>query len=376
MSTAWIDGEAVSTERAISAAVELLNAARLPIVTGLQTDMAGIKAAIRLAIGVGGVVDHSQSADIYPMIETLRDAGMMLGAPSEMRRRADRVLIVGADAFAASPDLPGYLFSEGPDLGARTRGEIRRAIWLGGPKVAPGLPNALSVETVPCATADLVDALAMLRAAIAGRRFGEGPVPAETAGSLAGLLKGAGFGCAIFSPRTLGAIGVEMLSGLVADLNAETRFTCLPVFAAGQAYAAAQAATWMTGTPLRTSFARGVPEHDPELFEAGRLATSREADCAVFVSGLVDVPVAEPGWSDALPLIAVTKHASGWKRPPKVGFEIAEAGAGEDTILFDERYGSFVPVEGKRARGGEETAAGILDAIAGALAGRSRKVAA
>ena len=376
MNTAWIDGEAVSTERAVKAAAELMRGARLPIVTGLQTDMAGIKAAIRLAIESGGVIDHAQSADIYPMIEALRDAGMMLGAPSEVRRRADRILIVGADIFAASPDLPQYLFSEGPDLGKSTRGEIRQAIWLGAPSDAPSLPNAVSVEAVPCTDADLVDALAMLRAAIAGHRFGQGPLPTESVGALADLLKGAGFGCAIFSPKTLGATGVEMLAGLVADLNAKTRFTSLPVMAAGQAYAAAQAATWMAGTPLRTSFARGVAEHDPELFEAGRLVTSGEADCAVFVSGLADVPVTEPDWSSALPMIVVSRPATAWKNPPRIGFAIAEAGTDHDGILFDECFGSFVPVDGKADGSQRQTAADILDAIAAALAGERRKVAA
>ncbi len=375
MSTAWIDGEAVPTERAVQAAAELLRGARRPVVTGLQTDMAGIKAAIRLAINARGVIDHAQSADIYPMIEALRDAGMMLGAPAEVRRRADRILIVGADAFAASPDLPQYLFSSGPDLGKATRGETRQAIWLGAQQPG-GLPDTVSVEAVPCDDADLVDALAMLRAAVAGHRFGQGPLPAESVGALADLLKGAGFGCAIFSPAILGAIGVEMLAGLVADLNAKTRFTSLPVMAAGQAYAAAQAATWMAGTPLRTSFARGVAEHDPELFEAGRLVTSGEADCAVFVSGLAGVPVTEPDWSGALPMIVVSRPAPAWKNPPKIGFAIAEAGADHDGILFDERFGSFVPVDGRADSGERPTAADILEAITDALAGDRRKVAA
>ncbi len=370
LSTAWIDGEAVSVEHAVQAAAELLSGARLPVITGLQTDMAGIKAAVRLAIDAGGVIDHAQSADIYPLIEALRDAGMMLGAPSEVRRRADRVLIVGADAFAASPDLPAYLFSSGPDLGQATRGSTRQAIWLGAPKDGVGLPSSVSIEAVPCDDADLVDALAMLRAAVSGHRFGKGPLPATSVGALADLLKGTGFGCAIFAPRTLGAIGVEMLAGLVADLNAKTRFTSLPVFVAGQAYAAAQAVTWMVGTPLRTSFARGVAEHDPELFEAGRLVTSGEADCAVVVSGLAGVAVAEPDWSGAVPTIAITAQSSAWTNPPKIGFRIAEAGADHDTILFDERFGSFVPVDGKAGSSEHRTAADTLDAIVDALASK------
>ncbi len=44
--TAYVDGAAVPLETAIAEAARLLDAARLPLVAGLQTDVAGARAAI------------------------------------------------------------------------------------------------------------------------------------------------------------------------------------------------------------------------------------------------------------------------------------------------------------------------------------------
>lgn len=353
-------------EEAVRATADLIARSRFPVVTGLATDFAGINAAITLCRVAGGAIDHAASKDIYPLMSALRDGGMMLGAPAEIRRRADRVLIVGPDAFDRAPDLPQFLFSNGPDLGGRTKGSGRQALWLGAPSDAPTLPNAVAVEPVDCPADRIVDALAMIRAALAGHRFGDGPLSTERVGDIAAWLKGAAFGCAIFSPAAMDGLGVEMLAGLVFDLNAETRFTSLPVFGPEQAYAAAIATTWSTGFPLRTSFARGFPDHDPQLFAAGRLVASGEADLAIHVAALDGTNAAEPEWAGRVPVIAVTGPGDAWTHAPEIGFEVALAGRDHDGVLFDGRFGGFVPVPAS-AGSSAPPASDILAAIAAAL---------
>ena len=72
---------------------------------------------------------------------------------------------------------------------------------------------------------------------------------------------------------------IEMLCGIVADLNATTRFSGLALAAADNALGVLQACGWMTGFPMRTGFGRGFPEHDTWRFDAARLVESGEADC-------------------------------------------------------------------------------------------------
>lgn len=360
---AWIDGQPVSEAEAVSAAAALIGGSRLPVVTGLATDIAGVRAALSLARIAGAAIDHQGSTSIYSAIAAIRDSGMMIGAPGEIRRRADRVLIVG-DAFAQSPDLPGFLFGQAPDLGVETRGE-RRILWLGAPEAGTDLPGA-SVEHFACPADGIADALAMIRAAVAGHRFGEGAIAGEQAEAIAAWAKGAGFGCAIFAVAGMDELAIEMLSGLVFDLNAETRFTSLPLFGPGQAFGAALAATWTTGFPLRVAFGRGFPDHDPDLHEAAHLIASGEADLAIYVSGLAEAASPEPDWSGRVPVIAIGEGASAWTNPPRIRFDAATAGRDHDGVLHDERFGSFVPFAATQA-GTLPRAADVLSAIAAAL---------
>ncbi|NDV87280.1 hypothetical protein GTW51_11275 [Aurantimonas aggregata] len=362
MNHAWIDGRPGSEPEAVAAAAALIGGSRLPVVTGLATDIAGIRAALGLARIAGAVIDHQASAAIYPAVTAIRDSGMMIGAPAEIRRRADRVLIVG-DAFATSPDLPDFLFRHEPDLGKATRGK-REIRWLGGPESSADIPGA--IEPVVCPADGIADALAMIRAAAAGHRFGEGPIAGEQAEAVAAWMKEAGFGCAIFAVAGMDELAIEMLAGLVFDLNAETRFTSLPLFGPGQAFGAALAATWTTGFPLRVGFGRGFADHDPDLHEAGQLIASGEADLAIHVSGLAGAASPEPEWSGRLPVIAIGGGAASWANPPKIRFDAAMAGRDHDGVLHNERFGSFVPFAATQT-GTLPRAADLLAAIAAAL---------
>ena len=356
------------------AAAELIRGARLPVVAGLATDIGGVGAAIRLARACGGVVDHRASRDIYPLISAIRDSGMMLGAAPEVRRRADRILVVGPDAFAGAGDLPRRLFAEAPDLGEATRGSERKLLWLSPPADLPPLPNSVSLETVDCAPERLGEAVATIRAAVAGHRFGEGPLPSERVREAADWLKAAHFGCAIFDAGSFDTLEIEMLAGLVSDLNAGTRFTSLPRLAADAAYGAAMAATWSTGFPLRVGFGRGAPEHDAHLHDASRLLASGEADLVIDVG---DAPEARDGGAPRfyVPTIRIAAEAATDAASAKVAFATGLAGRDHDSVLYDGYFGSFVPAPASD-RSDLPSAAHILDEIAAAVGGTALGAAA
>ena len=379
LQNAWIDGKPASTQEAVSAAAELIGRSRLPLVTGLSTDIAGIKAAVALARIAGGAIDHAASKGIYPLISAMRDSGMMLAAPSEIRRRADRVLVVGDDAFEDAPDMPDYLFDETPDLGEATRGVERQVLWLGAGDDMPDLPESVALRGIDCAGVDLLDALSAIRAELAGHQHGAGPLPAPTVQFVAEWLKEAAFGCAIFAPASLDSLTIEMLAGLVFDLNAETRFTSLPMLRSDQAFAAAQAATWTTGFPLRSGFGRGYPDHDPHLYRGERLIADGEADLVVHVAALDGQDEIEPEWSGRVPVVVLCGEATDWNHPPKIAFAVATAGRDHDSVLYDNRFGGFVPVAASQSdedAGGRMTAAAVLSAIAAHLGQATTEAAA
>ncbi len=368
--TAWIDGRPATREDALKAAVDLIDGSRRPFVGGLRTDAAGLRAALLLARRVGAIVDHSRSAAIYPLISAVRESGAFLAAPAEMRRRADRVLILGDKAADAGAAILDMLNAAAPDLGVGTRGSERLFMALGTKNAAS--PGAMKTRHVDCRSADIIDVLGMVRAGLAGRHTGEGAIGEEAIGTITTFLAEAGFACIVFSPAEFGELGTEQILGLVADLNETTRASTLPVFADSDAMGAALQATWTAGFPLRLSFGRGAAEHDASLYAGERhLSGAGEADLAILVHAVDGAPPADA--DAAIPAIVITADAAS-AGAARVAFHVARAGRDHDGVLYDSRFGSFV-ARTAQTKSELPSAAAILDALAEHLGERARDAA-
>ncbi|MBP0615125.1 hypothetical protein [Jiella mangrovi] len=370
METAWIDGKPASLEEALRAAGTLLGKARQPLVTGLRTDVAGVRAAFLLALRAGGIVDHAKSAGLYPFIAAARDGGAFLAAPGEMRRRADRVLIVGDEPATIGADLLRMLAETTPDLGVRSRGAGRSFMAVSRQTVT--LPGGVESDHLDCASDDVVDLLGMVRAKLGGRRVGEGAVGDEVVETVARFLSEAGFAAIIFSPSEFGEIGTEQIFGLAEDLNQTTRASTLLVVADPDALGAALQATWTSGFPLRISHGRGEWEHDPALFSSERqIAKEGEADVVVYVDALAGADTSLPPPEKPTILIAA---GSGQTSGAKVAFKVGAAGRDHDGVLYNARFGDFVATSAE-TKSELPTAAGILDALASQLGENAEKAA-
>ena len=172
----------------------------------------------------------------------------------------------------------------------------RKLLAWSGAAARAALPA--SVKVVGRNTGELPMLLALLRAHLAGRLA---KVPKAVA-DLAKSLQTARFGVAVWSAASLDELTIEMLFGLVDDLNAGTRFTGLPLASNDNAVGVLQTCGWTTGLPLRTGFGRRYPEHDPWRFDATRLIQSGEADCALWIS---TYGAAEPTWRASVPTITL-----------------------------------------------------------------------
>ena len=317
MDHAWIDGRPVDLRAACAEAARLLQQSRLPLVAGLETDVAGARAAIALAQRAGAVIDHMHSEALLHDLEVMRDAGMMTTTPSEARLRADVLLLIGALPDDAFPLL----------LSAKRDTAEQTVIWL--------CPHANvfggKIQVIGRSADQLPTVLAALRATVAGRPVGAAPVGVKTIRSLADQLKNARFGTAVWSAATLDALSIEMLCGLIKDLDAKTRFSGLPLPPDDNASGVLLVCGWMSALPPRTGFARGFAEHDPWRFDARRLVESGEADCVVWISAYRPVP---PPWTRDVPTIALISEGPGFRHRPRVHVTVGRPGIDHDAIEY------------------------------------------
>ena len=353
---AFVDGEPVEMGVAAKAAARLLAGARLPLIAGLGTDIDGARAAIALAEQVRGVFDHMHSDALLNTLEPLREAGMMLTTPGEVRLRCDTVVLVGEGIDAAWPDIWTRLALEhAPQLALAP--EPRRIFWIGAgaERGPPGL------EIAHVAADDLPVALSMLRAMAGGRRFaGVAPLGLATC---AAALDAAKIGCIVWPQAALDPLATQMVAGLVFDLNVKSRCSGLPLAPGGNAAGVLLASGWMTGFPPRTSFARGFAQHDPWLFESRRLLASGEADALLWIDAMGGEP---PEWAAAPNMIVLA--AAAMPRPPAVQFRVGTPGVDHAAVLHDAATGGLVAFEAQ-APSARISVAAVINMIAAELGG-------
>jgi formylmethanofuran dehydrogenase subunit B len=361
MGGAWIDGRPVARESAIAEAARMLGASRFAVIAGLGADIRGARAAIALAERVGGAIDHMHSSAIMRDVDVLRESGLMITTPSEAGLRGDVLLLVGPGLEVTWPELPQRVLARGPGREV-AEGFSRRVIRLcPGRSSADHAAGAATVRTVGRAPSDLAALLAALRARIAGRPVGRAPVSAKVLDELAADLKSARFGVAVWSAGELGALTIEMLCGVVKDLNAKTRFSGLPLAAGDNAAGVLQACGWMTGFPMRTGFARGYPEHDPWRFDAARIMEAGEADCAVWISAYRAVA---PRWPGKVPMIALCAEETKFEDVPRVQIAVGRPGIDHDSVELLAATGGLAAVAAANPTG----AISVADAIGGIAA--------
>ena len=362
-----IDGAPVSLDAAAAGAALLLARSRQPLIAGLGADIDGARAAIALAERVGGVIEHRHSAALLRDLDCLRETGIMLTTPGEARVRADVVLLVGDGLTEAWPSLTERLLApparpEGVDV-------KRRIIWLApaiGARIG-GFEGDIEIWRAERG-ATLAVNLAALRARVKNRpianpRIARSALPLSVLDSIATTIKAARFGVAVWTAESLGALEIEMLHGIVCDLNDTTRFSTLPLPAPDNGAGVLAACGWTTGFPMRTGFGAGVPTHDPWRFDAERLVASGETDCVLWISALGAVP---PTWQRAVNLIALCERTTQFAEEPNVRITVGRTGVDHDAIMHSSDVGTLVAATAS-ARSGAPSVAEALERIGARL---------
>jgi formylmethanofuran dehydrogenase subunit B len=342
MQQAWIAGQPATLDAAIEGAAKLLASSRCSLITGLGTDVAGARAAITLAGRIGAIVDHMHSDAILRDLNVMRSSGMLITTPTEAQVGADTLLLIGPGFGESWREPPGQLFA--PPQQQANGGPIGRRICCLCPARGWSIPTSAAV--VRGKRGEIPPLLAALRARLAGRPIGATHVLSRKLDEVTVALRAARFGVAIWSAAAIDVPAIEMLCGLVNDLNDATRFSGLPLLPVDNAVGVTETCAWMTGLPVRTGFARACPEHDPWLFDGHRLVAEQEADCVLWISAY---RAAAPPWRTKSPTIALTAGNASFDNPPHVHIAVGCPGVDHASVEHLTATGTLAPVEAKKA---------------------------
>jgi formylmethanofuran dehydrogenase subunit B len=344
MEHAWIAGQPVALENAVEEAAKLLASSRSPVIAGLGTDVAGARAAIMLADRVGGIVDHMNADVLLRDLNVMRSSGIFVTTPTEAQVRGDTLLLIGPGRGETWPELPRRLFEAMRQ--SENGSAIERRIYCLCPADDWAFPaNAEMAAVIGGQRGEISALLAALRAHATGRPTGKTSVSSSRLDRFAADLKTARFGVAIWSAAALDALTIEMLCGLLNDLNATTRFSGLPLAPPDNAIGVTQTCAWLTGLPVRIGFARSFPEHDPWLFNSQRIVSDGEADCLLWISAYRAAALPS---GTALPTIALTARDANFHTPPRVHIAVGCPGVDHASVEYLSSVGTLASVEAKK----------------------------
>jgi formylmethanofuran dehydrogenase subunit B len=328
--TPRIDGEPSSLAEAIDHGAALLRDSRAPLFAGLATDVNGMRSILRLADRCGATLDHLNGDAMFRNVRVVQDNGWFTTTFTEVRNRADLILLVGSQCIERFPRLverilnpPESLFSGGDE----------RTLVLLGPWGKQSLPEELArlnPRVIRFETEALADAVGLLRALIAGKPVNLQQLDDNLGAELEALakdLRAAKYSviswCAAELDHPHAELAVQGLAELAKDLNSTSRSAALPLAGTQADITSNQVCTWQLGYPLRTRLQRGYPQHDPLLNRWQDLLRRNESDLLLWVSSIS--PQAPPPPCD-VPTIVLGHAGTVFEREPAIHIPVGVPG--------------------------------------------------
>jgi formylmethanofuran dehydrogenase subunit B len=230
----------------------------------------------------------------YRNFKIVQSTGWIMSTLTEVRNRADLIVIAGSDIHKLHPRFFERIVSP-PDSMFDVTAPKRILVFIGKGLDQSGAKGSRigKVITLGCDNERAGDVVALLRARLRGFRVKppklDGMKLAEI-DALAELCRNAKYGVVVWAPPSLNfphaELAVEQFTGLVKDLTQTTRFAGLALGGGEGAITAAAVCTWISGYPLRVSYASGAPDYDPYRHAIGRMLRDGEGDLLVWIASI------------------------------------------------------------------------------------------
>ncbi|WP_321797396.1 formylmethanofuran dehydrogenase [Caballeronia sp. J97] len=318
-----IDGQITDPESALSQAVAILSNAHRPLFGGLATDVAGARALYELAAQCGAILDHLHGDTLADSNRALQDRGSFFTTLSEIRSRADLVVVFACEPSQRYPRFFERIADPGRDVSI---------VFVGCDVDQAAAPHAESILQ----NTDPFDTLALWSALVEGGRA----IPTSELVALTARIRAAKYTAFIYEPSTLptkhAALAIEALQRIVKAINRTARAGALALTGDDGAASVNQTITWLSGLPLRTRIAYGAaPDHDAHRYRTDTLLQRGEIDALLWVSSFAPEPL-PASLDENVPAIVLAHPATTVpaRKAPTVFIPVATPGIDSGGHLF------------------------------------------
>lgn len=288
-----IQGKPATLEEAIAKAAQILGSSKQPLIAGLGTDVNGMRAVMNLAEASRSTLDHMNSNGFMRNMHVLQNSGWFTTTLTEVRNRVDLFLAIGTDVVSVN-----NRFFEREIWNKETMFEDdtskREVVYLGGRGLdtSAGIsPDGRQPDVLECDLDHIPEVVGALRALILGKKLHASEIagiPVAELEKLAQRLLAAKYSVVAWAAGALAMphaeLTIQNLTALVIALNKNTRSAGLLLGGSDGDTSANQVSAWISGYPVRNSYARNYPDFDPYLYSADRQLESGETDALLWIS--------------------------------------------------------------------------------------------
>lgn len=287
-----IKGKECTLDEAITQTVNILRHANQPLITGLGTDVNGLRAAILLAEKTGAIIDHMHSEGAYRNIRVLQDRGWMMTTLAEIKNRADLVIFAGTDAATNYPRFFERAIWNENSL-ADNNASQRQIIYIGDDlDISHGKnPSGKPPLNIRCKQDQISEIIATLHALVVGNTIQKSSIAGIRLADLEALavrMHKARYGVIVWAPGELNFPHAELtvlsICELIKYMNRTTRFAGFTLGGNDGGMSAQNVSAWQSGYPLRISYSKGYPDYDPHKYSANTVLKRHEVDALVWIS--------------------------------------------------------------------------------------------
>jgi formylmethanofuran dehydrogenase subunit B len=282
---ATILGRMVTHDAAVAAAAGLLKRARVPLFAGLGTDVDGMRALVDFAEQRRAIVDHMHGDALNAVSRVLQTRGWYATTLSEVRNRADMVVVIDVDMNTRYENFARRCLTPKAQLRPGKK-QPRKVAYVGQRRHESA--TLAADQSIHCRADARHDIALALLANLRGQRIDKrraGGVDSGAIAKLAESMRAARYCALVFAPAALGAEKeplIGTLCDIVDELNRNTRAAILPLGGDDGGQTAVSTCSWLTGYPLRTTFAKTL-RYEPQTNRTLSLLSANAVDALLWV---------------------------------------------------------------------------------------------
>lgn len=256
--TPMIAGKPASLAEAIAHAAQLVKKAKAPLVAGLSTDLTGFRGAYQFAQHTRADMMHMNVHSSLRNTKVLQSTGWQTTTLTEVKNRADMIVCIGTDVVHHNPRF--FERAVWTKEAMFTDAKARNIVYLGGDDLntAPGVsPTGKQPTVLPCATRDLPEVTAALRALLQGKTLKVQAIAGVQVSALTQLveqLKQAKYAVLIWVAKDLdfphAELTIQNITESVVILNQQSRAMGLALGGSDGDTTVNYAHTWLDGLTL------------------------------------------------------------------------------------------------------------------------------